>query len=250
MESKSNLKILRVQDPKHLKTKPLHENLPQTPALVLMISPVKTGKSTIISNLLLNDNFYGPEYFDSVHIISNTINNDLTSRFLAERFDVEDNYSDEMITRLLEKQKSYEKKNQPEVALILDDVLGSIKKSAEVNMIATRFRHYNIKLLLFSTQVFRQVSNIIRGNCTNLIIGSPFPNRKELLKIAEEYRDLVGGVENFLKIYKKATPERFCFLHMSIQDNPVKCYKNFEELIAMGDKILGDIPDISDFTNN
>ena len=71
-----------------------------------------------------------------------------------------------------------------------------------------------------------------------------------MLKIAEEYGDLVGGVENFLKIYKKATPERYCFFHMSIQDNPVICYKNFEEVIAMGDKILGDIPDISDFTNN
>ena len=240
----SNLKILRVQDPKHLKIKATHENLPETPALVLMISPVKTGKSTIISNLLLNDNFYGPDYFDNVHIVSNTINNDLTSRFLAERFDVEDNYNDDMILKLCEKQKSYAKADQPEVALILDDVLGSIKRNSEVNMLATRFRHFNIRFLLFSSQVFRCVSNIIRGNCTNLIIGSPFPNRKELLKIAEEYADLVGGVDNFLKIYKKATPERYCFLHMSIQDNPVKCYRNFEELIAVGEKIIGDVPEI------
>ena len=53
-QSKANLKILRVQDPKHLKTKPLHENLPQTPAPVMIVSPMKTGKSTIMSNLLLN----------------------------------------------------------------------------------------------------------------------------------------------------------------------------------------------------
>jgi hypothetical protein len=149
--------------------------------MVMMISPVKTGKSTIISNLLLNDNFYGPEYFDSVHIVSNTINNDLTSRFLAERFDVEDNYNDELIHNLVKKQESFAKKDQPEVALILDDVLGSIKRNSEVNMLATRFRHYNIKLLLFSSQVFRFVSNVIRANCTNLIVGSPFPNQKELL---------------------------------------------------------------------
>ena len=127
----TNLKILKVQDPKHLKTKPLHEYLPEPPALVMMISPVKTGKSTIISNLLLNDNFYGPEYFDSVHIVSNTINNDLTSRFLAERFDVEDNYNDELIHNLVKKQESYAKKDQPEIALILDDVLGSIKKNSD-----------------------------------------------------------------------------------------------------------------------
>ena len=169
----SNLKILRVQDPKDFKVKPLHENLPQLPALVLMISPVKTGKSTIISNLLLNESFYGPDFFENVHIISNTINNDLTSRFLAERFDVEDNYNDEMIVNLLETQKSYEKKDQPEIALILDDVLGSIKKTAEVNMLATRFRHYNIKMLLFSTQVFRQVSNIIQGELYQLDYWQP-----------------------------------------------------------------------------
>jgi len=245
-KKRTNLKILKVQDPKHLKTKPLHEHLPQPPALVMMISPVKTGKSTIISNLLLNDNFFGPDYFDSVHIVSNTINNDLTSRFLAERFDVEDNYSDELIHNLVKKQESYAKKEQPEIALILDDVLGSIKKNSEVNMLATRFRHYNIKLLLFSSQVFRYVSNVIRANATNVIIGSPFPNSKELFKIAEEYGDLVGGPENWMKIYKKATPNRYDFLHMSIQDNPVKCYHNFETLISVGDKFVVDEPPSDD----
>ena len=44
----------------------------------------------------------------------------------------------------------------------------------------------------------------------------------ELWKIAEEYGDLVGGPENWMRIYKKATPQRYDFLHMSIQDNPVK----------------------------
>ena len=139
MEKKSNLKILRVQDPKHLKTKPLHENLPETPALVMMISPVKTGKSTIISNLLLNDNFYGPDYFSSVHIIGNTINNDLTSRLLAERFDVEDNYSNALIHNLVNKQESYTKKDQPEGALILDDILGSIKKNSNLQKVIYQF---------------------------------------------------------------------------------------------------------------
>ena len=88
-----------------------------------MVSPVKTGKSTIISNLLLNEHFYGHEYFDDVFVISNTINNDQTSRFIKEHFDVEDHYNDSMIDVLVERQMSYKKKDQPEVALILDDIL-------------------------------------------------------------------------------------------------------------------------------
>ena len=55
---------------------------------------------------------------------------------------------------------------------------------------------------------------------------------------------LVGGPENWMRIYKKATPERYDFLHMSIQDNPVKCYHCFETLIAEGEHILGTVPSL------
>ena len=58
--------ILKVKDPDAVKDKPLHPHLPQPPACVLLCSPIRTGKSTLISNLLLNPAFYGPEYFDTV----------------------------------------------------------------------------------------------------------------------------------------------------------------------------------------
>ena len=236
----SELKILKVKDANSKPSKPLHPHLPQPPACVLMVSPVKTGKSTIISNLLLNDKFYGPDYFDDVMVISTTINNDLTSRFIKEHFDVEDHYNDAMIEKLIERQTSFKKKeDQPEVALVLDDILGSLKSGSLVNTLSARFRHYNIKLLLFSTQVFRYVNNVVRQNTTDLIVGSPFPNRKELLKVAEEYGSVVGGQQNWLKIYAAATPERYNFLYMDLQSNPVKCYRNFEVLVSEGENIVG-----------
>jgi len=232
-------KILKVKDPDHVKIKPLHPHLPQPPACVLLCSPIRTGKSTLISNLLLNPAFYGPEYFDETMIISNTINNDVTSRFLKEHFDVSDHYEDSMVERLIERQKSFKKKeDQPEVALILDDILGSLKTGSLVNTLSARFRHYNIKLLLFSTQVFRYVSNVVRQNTTNFIVGSPFPNHKELLKIAEEFGDVVGGQENWLRIYKTACRSRYDMLHMDLQSNPVRCYRNFTTLISEGERTL------------
>jgi hypothetical protein len=222
--------VLRVQDPDKAESaiiKPLHENLPQPPACVLMVSPVKTGKSTIISNLLLNDNFYGQDYFDEVNIISNTIANDTTSRFLMKAFDCQDHYDDSMIDSIVERQRKLKKEEQPSMAVILDDVLGSLKREAKVNHLASRFRHYNIQLLLIST---------------NVIIGSPFPNQKELGKISEEFGDMFGGPRSFMKIYKIATPQRYNFLHLDLQENPPKAYKNFETLVAIGDKIVyGDL---------
>ena len=172
----STPKILKVKDRPNVKIKPLHPHLPQPCAMVLHCSPVKTGKSTIISNLLLSDQFYGQDYFDRVKIISNTINNDDTSRFLRDAFDVEDHYEDSMVDTLISSQNKFDKEDMPTVAVICDDLLGSIRREAKINHLASRFRHYNIQLLYFSSQNFRKVSNIIRQNATNVIIGSPFPN--------------------------------------------------------------------------
>ncbi len=242
--------VLPVQDRDDLpKEKPLHPHLPKPPTLMLLVSPIKTGKSTLISNLLLNENFYGQDYFDEVKIISNTIHNDNTSRFLLKAFDCEDHYSDSMIDGIVSKQKSFEKEDQPSMCVVLDDCLGSIRREAKVNHLCSRFRHYNIKLLLISSQNFRMVSPIIRQNATAVIIGSPFPNQKELMKVAEEYGDMFGGAENWLKIYKIATPERYKFLYMDLSENPAEAYASFERKIAVGDKILegGDNVDLSEF---
>lgn len=235
-------KVLPVVEPAGVKSKYHHPHLPDVGcgcpgggALLLMISPVKTGKSTIISNLLLNDSFYGQEFFDDVQIISNTIKNDVTSRFLNRAFNVYDYYDDTIIDGLINRQKGFEKADQPETALILDDCLGSIKRESRVNHLCSRYRHFNIKLLVISSQKFRgSVSPVVRANATDVIIGSPFPNQKELLAVAEEYGDLFGGADNWLKHYRQSTPNKYDFCYLDLQSNPPLMYSNFDKVVLVG----------------
>lgn len=243
MDSTVGPTILKVIDPLVEKdSRPeIHPHLPQITgsgggALLLMIAPIKCGKSSIISNLMLNDQFYdAQERFDSTTIISNSIANDVTSRFLRKAFDTHDSYSDSVIDSLVARQKSFtDKSEQPEIALILDDCLGSIRREAKVNHLCSRFRHYNIKLLIISSQNFRSCSPIIRQNATNVIIGSPFPNQKELGKLSEEYGDSFGGQSQFIEMFNRATPDPYDFLHLDFQSNPPKAYHNFETLIQIG----------------
>lgn len=232
-----NLSILPVkQDGTEQKLKrPIHPNLPNiaTGQVGVIISPVKTGKSTILSNLLLNPNFY-KDQFDLVYIISNTISNDRTSRFLKKEFPetIFDDLTkiDEIIQNIIDYQDSFPRGQKPFVAVILDDFLG-IKKSSKINFLATRARHYNIGLLLFATQLFRGLETTIRQNATFVIVGSPNPNEKELLKIAEEYGDMYGGQKRFLELYKQATPHKYDFLYLDLQSNPSKAYSRFDKLI-------------------
>ena len=219
--------------------KPHHPNLPDVEVgvkgggkMLLMISPRQTGKSTVISNLFLNDNLFGQNFFDDVIVISPTINMDSTSRFMKKRFTCYDTYSPTIIQGITERQMSFEDEDRPEIAVVLDDCVGLLDK--HVANLVTRSRHYNIKLLIISVQKFRgAVDPIIRSNATDVIVGSPFPNQRELGAIAEEYGDLFGGPKNWLKKYKQATPNKYDFAYMKMS-NPPLMFKNFEKVVATG----------------
>ena len=207
---------------------------------------ISVSNSTIISNLLLNSNFFGQDYFDETIVFSPTIHNDKTSRFLRKAATCYDTYSDDILDSIIQDQSSYDDKSmRPSVALILDDVIGVFKgkqgREPLINSLASRFRHYGIDLLLMSSQNYRRVNPVIRSNCTHMIVGSPFPNVKELHKIFEELGDSFSGAANMEAIYRKATPNKYDFLYLDLTSNPPKAYRNFTEQIAVGGAGYADI---------
>ena len=211
-------KVFKVKDPDpDDKFSGIHPHLPQPPALLLIVGSVKAGKSNLLVNLLCNPEMF-KDKFDIVKIISNTLNADPKGKLMNKYFDCED----------------FER---PSIALILDDILTKdFKKGNAVSFLATRFRHYGIGLLAFTTQSFRAVSGLIRNNATDVIIMKQ-QNSKELEKINEEYGDLFPNI--FMDLYKKAIEDApYSFLYLDIQTSPATAYIRFETKIAEGEKKL------------
>jgi hypothetical protein len=237
--------IIPIKDENNGKAKPHHPNLPDVGVGVkgageclLMISPRQTGKSTLISNLFLNDNLYGQEFFPGgVVVISPTINMDSSSRFMKKRFECYDTYSPQLIDQITSRQEAKgDDDPTKDIALVLDDVVGILDKN--VANLVTRSRHYGIKLLVISVQKFRgAVDPIIRANATSVIVGSPFPNQRELSAISEEYGDLFKGKDNWMRLYKQATPKKYDFAYMKLSKNPPEFFHNFKKMIATGGEV-------------
>lgn len=214
----------------------IHENLPGMPALVLLIGSVRTGKSNLLVNLFCNEGFY-KDKFDTVKFISTTLHTDNKGQLLSKYFDCEDHYEDWMISAIKDEQSMYPRDERPSYALVLDDVLTQdFSKSNAVSFFATRFRHY-IDMYIISTQSFRSVSGLIRNNA-NCILILRQQNSREIEKICEEYSSMVGGKDNFMKLYKEIHKENYQIMYLDLQKNPARVLRNFEEVLYTGDDEL------------
>tara|TARA_R110001592_G_scaffold203657_1_gene453502 strand:+ start:13656 stop:14420 length:765 start_codon:yes stop_codon:yes gene_type:complete len=235
---KSDLSVLPVKPSKNaIKcNRPFNKILPDADngACILIVSPVRTGKSTLVSNLLLNDNFYR-DCFDLVYIFSNTIDNDITSRYLKEQYPstIYNEYDDNVLLNILNYQKSFPKKDQPTVAIIMDDFVG-LKRESLFFKLSSRYRHYNIKLLVYATQLFKSVPTLVRQNTTDFIMGAPNPSTTEILKISEEYGALFEGDKKFRKLYRKCAPKRYDFAYFRLQNNPAEAWASFHTRMYIG----------------
>ncbi|MAB50947.1 hypothetical protein [Marinobacter sp.] len=211
----------------------IHPNLPQMPCLALLIGSVRSGKSNLLVNFFMNEDFY-KGVFDNVRFISNTLHTDNKGVLLAKHFDCYDHYEDSMIDGIIKEQSQYERDDRPSYALIADDILTQdFSKSNALSYFATRFRHF-IDFFCISTQSFRAVSGLIRNNANAVFILRQ-QNKMELDKIAEEYAGMVGGHDNFMKHYKDIHKEKYSVMYLDLQSNPARILRNFEEVVWEGD---------------
>ena len=216
------------------KFKAVHPNLPQSPFVLGIFSPRQTGKSTLISFLLLHDTALGQDYYDKVYIFSPTIEQDDTSRFLLERFMCDTVYSDLKLQNIINKQKEFKKKDMPHICVIIDDAIGddSMKRNSLLTSFITKSRHWNADVIL-SLQSFKSCPKVSRINLTDVLIGYPIPSQAMKKDLILEFADnFVNGEDEYTRLYHEATQKkRFNFMNMKLKENPVNVYRNFEEKI-------------------
>tara|TARA_R100000353_G_scaffold175978_1_gene148103 strand:+ start:7893 stop:8642 length:750 start_codon:yes stop_codon:yes gene_type:complete len=218
--------------------RPIHPLLPKANegANVLLVSSVKSGKTNLLTNLLLNNNFY-KEAFDDVYVFSTTLHQDQTGRRIKEAFPATsyDSFDENRLQKILDYQDSFESADRPAIAIILDDLPNTLRPKSLFFTLASQYRHHGIGLLLYSVQSFKMVSPVVRNNATNLLLGTL--NSSQIKQIAETYGENFSGEDNFTRYYRLAVPERFNFLYAKLDEFPNKLYKAFEDKVLYEDQM-------------
>lgn len=200
--------------------------------IISVIGSTNSGKSVFINNLVYK--FYY-DLFDYIVLISPSYKNDRSMKSFRDdpKCMCFDEYSDEIIHEIediqsVEDESEYE--NQALVLMIFDDCAnprGCSKHDSAISLLSTRHRHLNINLL-FSIQMYKQLSHAIRSNTKAYIIKST-PNQRELEKMSDELM-MFGGKNNFFNLYHQALNDnRYGFLYLDIVNN--KAYSGFDKLL-------------------
>ena len=222
-------------DENEKKYKQVHQFLPQSPYVLGVVSPRQTGKSCLISWLLLHEDALGQDmYPGGVFIFSPTIEQDSSSRFLRQRYECDTVYTDEKLQEIINRQKQFEKSEMKHICVIVDDAVNdaSMKKNSVFTSFVTKSRHYNADVIL-SVQHWKSIPKISRTNLTDLLIGYPIPNKRMLDEMAEEIGDnFENGKDDFYKYYNEATErKRYNFMNIKLRANPIEIFATFKKQI-------------------
>ncbi len=237
MSKKDNSKFkiypLKIEEPKR-KIK-INEDFPMSvPGISLVCAPVRTGKTCLVSNILIREEMLN--VFDEVYVYSPVVFNCKSSKWIREHFNCNAEYTDASLQAILDKQNEYVKNNniekRPSICIFFDDCVNMFKNNSLAVKISSMYRHFGIDQIIFSIQKYKGIPPTIRANISTLILLAPNNNTKQLEQINDEL-DCFGGYDNFIRLFNEATKnqERYNFLLAQIDYSPPKIWSNFEKVI-------------------
>jgi hypothetical protein len=233
----------------------VHPLLPTHPSLVAIVAPRKSGKTTLLINMLTrNDMFKG--FFHQIHIFSPTIDLDPKWKIVSKHLPKEmlHNHFDEaefstLLDTIREKSKdskregkggkedereheerdSRDSKKKQNILFVFDDSasekgLFSRNMTSPTIQAAFTSRHYNVSMWIVS-QAYKAISPGFRNNVHHWIIFNT-PNENEAKKMAEELSGPLNA-KQFLRLLFDITSKPFHFLYINFEaDNKFDYFRD------------------------
>ena len=115
---------------------------------------------------------------------------------------------------------------------------GTNNNHSKISELITKTRHFQLSIILIGQSINQAFSSTIKAN-TRQIFLKKMRNTKELKKFIEQYADMFGGEEAFLKQYDytfKGENTKFNFMYCNLDDLFVM--KNFDELMYYNEELL------------
>jgi hypothetical protein len=103
-----------------------------------------------------------------------------------------------------------------------------------INSLFTRGRHLQISVYGLLLQRFRLANPTIRFNSHCLYVHK-LNSAKDLEAIAEEFSAVVGGADNFIEIYKRATAKKYGFLFITTGAEP-RFFSSYDSEFKIADR--------------
>ena len=230
-----------------------HGHVPKVPLRMVLLAPSGSGKTVLLSNLILNQ-YRG--CFERIYVFSPSVDLDSTwepvkkyqtdvlhadanknEKLYFDSYDPDDlehvTTAQNKITKQLKQQG---RKKLFSISVVVDDFADDPKftrQSKLLHSLFTRGRHNSISTIV-STQKFASCHPIIRVNSTALIVYR-LRNYKELEAFVEEVSGLITKKE-LVEIYKYATEAEYSFLYVYLVARTEMVHNNFTHLIQLEDE--------------
>ena len=136
----------------------------------------------------------------------------------------------EQVHRVMEEKESGNK-HISQMLIILDDLLGSMKFSAQLDALVTRGRHAGISVLA-STQVYRGLSQAQRKNFAGWCLGKMAAVDWKVFE--DEHAGSFVTRDELRRLYARATAQKYGFLYYRPRSGDVEnmFYSSFTEKLV------------------
>ena len=198
----------------------------QEPFVIYMSAPRGSGKTYLLLNLLILDEFYN-DTFDRIYFIC-------PSFFQDPKYSILDLPKSQVMTEFNEKKIETiikKKKADDEYLFVFDDCItqSSFKNNNNdciLNTIAVNGRHMGISMIIASQKTSGS-SSFIRSQADGVYIWRP-RSRNEIEAIYEDNSIGTLSKNEFVELLERCTDEQYSHMYINYQNNRV--YKNFERI--------------------